>query len=313
MSRKRIDFMVYRWTKPVGALLFAATVAAGFSGSAYSAPSTSMGKVDTPKPIDLKDLFTVLASELAKELTKAVGDEKSMSSQQSQDAMLSDMMAAGYFVKARYLSPGKRDPFTPLTPVRLDEKVASLGREVSGEKVPRKPQELKKFGDELKTLKNVPYEIYRKIANINPALYANLERHARMFQEKKELLKMSYQDYGNVVGNYRRLIDEANKLEKEIPKTALQTDLASLMFTGVIWSGSDGAALIETSDNLGHIARKGTLIGKSFGVVDSIADQKIVIMERERDYLGSLSSNFKKLDIFKISSKDTTKEKEEKS
>jgi hypothetical protein len=312
--------MSHRGIARLGALLFAATIMAGFAGAADAAPPEKADAADASKPIDLKDVFKALASEFAKELAKIALEEKAASSQPSQDTLLPDMLSAGYFVRASYLSPEKRDPFVPLEPFRLEEKVAALDKEPGDKKAPQKPREPKKFGDELKALKTIPHEVYRKIEKLDPGLHAKLERHARMFREKQELLKMSYRDYMSVVGDYKRLIEEANRRARDIPKTALQTNLASLRFTGAIWSGSEGAALIELPDKLGHTVRKGTPIGPNFGVVDSIGDRKIVIAERERDYLGNVSSEFKKLDIFKASSKkdaagDTTaeKEKEEKS
>jgi Tfp pilus assembly protein PilP len=74
----------------------------------------------------------------------------------------------------------------------------------------------------------------------------------------------------------------------EIILTPLQTDYKELVLSGFIWSPEENMALIETLDSKGHSVMAGTVIGPKFGVVESVDQEKVVVIERVRDYLGNI-------------------------
>ncbi len=49
-------------------------------------------------------------------------------------------------------------------------------------------------------------------------------------------------------------------------------------------------ALIETPDTKGHSVRVGTFVGPEYGVVQSIDEERIVVLEKFRKYDGQVIS-----------------------
>ena len=166
----------------------------------------------------------------------------------------------------------KRDPFVPLVIVSEDEE----------------EQELILAEGDLEVLKGIPFELYQKIKEIDPMLFQDLEFYAKLFSDKKDLEALTRDDYINEVDNYKNLIEKANSLALELIITPLQTEYKELTLAGFVWSGEDNMALVETGDKKGHSVREGTIIGPKFGIVESVDQEKVVVIERVRDYLGNI-------------------------
>ncbi len=90
--------------------------------------------------------------------------------------------------------------------------------------------------------------------------------------------------------DYIRAKGRANELGDKDARTPLQTDMENLKMAGVIWDGSQIAALVETPDSHGHTIKVGSLLGPNYGVVESVDQEKIVIIERVRDFEGNIIS-----------------------
>ena len=168
----------------------------------------------------------------------------------------------------------KRDPFVPLIVLEKD-------------KPKEDEQDLTVVGD-LDVLQEIPFELYQKIKEMDPMLYQDLEFYAKLFNDKNDLNALSRDDYINEIDNYKNLIEKANSLALEIILTPLQTDYTKLVLSGFIWSAEDNMALIETPDSKGHSVMEGTVIGPKFGIVESVDQEKVVVIERVRDYLGNI-------------------------
>jgi len=169
----------------------------------------------------------------------------------------------------------KRDPFVPLVIVTEDEE----------------DQEVTIAESDLDALPEIPFELYQRIKEMDPMLYQDLEFYAKLFNDKKDLELLSRDDYLNEVENYKELIEKANGMTLELIITPLQIDYSKLALAGFVWSGEDNMALVETSDEKGHSVKEGTLIGPKFGIVESVGEEKVVVLERVRDYLGNIISN----------------------
>ncbi|MEK9630232.1 MAG: pilus assembly protein PilP, partial [Nitrospinota bacterium] len=71
-------------------------------------------------------------------------------------------------------------------------------------------------------------------------------------------------------------------------KTPLQAEYENLKLTGIISKDTKTLALVETADHKGHVVDKGDLIGPRFGFVDEVQPEKIIVIEKSRDYLGNI-------------------------
>ena len=180
---------------------------------------------------------------------------------------------AGEGNSGRPMLARKRDPFFPLV-------VIPEGDE--------EEQDLVLAEGDMEVLKGIPFELYQKIKEIDPMLYQDLEFYAKLFSDKKDLEELTSDDYLNEVDNYKNLIEKANALALELIITPLQTDYKDLVLSGFVWSGEDNIALVETADKKGHSVREGTIIGPKFGIVESVDQEKVVVVERVRDYLGNI-------------------------
>lgn len=212
---------------------------------------------------------------------------------------------------ARYLFAQGRDPFNPLSRMKSEIGKAAFARLLSqeeeeerrekGRKQATKKEEKSKmprFGSELKSLRAIPLEVYNNLKRNNKDLHQSLEHYAFLFKDKKELMAVEDKDYLDAVANYKELIEKVNKMKGEIIlPSPLQVPYESLKASGVIWSDKQPMALLETSDNLGYTVRKGSLVGPAYGVVESIDQNKIIVVERDRDYLGNTLSKTKAIEF----------------
>jgi Tfp pilus assembly protein PilP len=189
----------------------------------------------------------------------------------------------------RFVFVRLRDPFTPL----VDPKEGLIQPKEKDES----EMEFRKFADELKNLPQIPMEVYRNIKNTNPRLYADLEQFGGLFRQETKVAQMAESEYVDTVNKYKGLIQKANETQPSMVLTRIQTKYESLKLVGVIWKNSETIALVETEGNKGHSVKEGDLLGPNFGVVETIDNNQMLILEQSRDYLGNILSNKKQLEI----------------
>jgi type IV pilus assembly protein PilP len=63
--------------------------------------------------------------------------------------------------------------------------------------------------------------------------------------------------------------------------------LTELTLIGVVWGGYGYTAMVQTPDGKGYSIRRGTRIGPNNGVVNSITERGIVVLERFTDVYGN--------------------------
>jgi Tfp pilus assembly protein PilP len=189
----------------------------------------------------------------------------------------------------RFLFIRMRDPFVPLVDPKqgliqlVDEDESEL--------------EFRKFADELKSLPQIPMEVFRNIKSSDPRLYADLEHFGGLFSQETKIASMNEDDYLNTVKKYKTLINKANDTKPGMIVTPIQTEYEGIKLVGVIWKNNETIALVETDGNKGHSVKEGDLLGPNFGVVEKISNNQLLILEQSRDYLGNILSNKKQLEI----------------
>ncbi|VAX30801.1 hypothetical protein MNBD_NITROSPINAE05-1425 [hydrothermal vent metagenome] len=189
----------------------------------------------------------------------------------------------------RFLFVRMRDPFVPLVDPKLgliqpvDEDESEL--------------EFRKFSDELKSLPQIPMEVFRNIKSTDPRLYADLEHFGGLFSQETKIASMGEDDYLDTVTKYKSLINKANDTQPGMIVTPIQTEYESIKLVGIIWKNNETIALVETDGKKGHSVKEGDLLGPNFGVVEKIDNNQLLILEQSRDYLGNILSNKKQLEI----------------
>ncbi|PIP72953.1 MAG: hypothetical protein COW89_03655, partial [Nitrospinae bacterium CG22_combo_CG10-13_8_21_14_all_47_10] len=86
------------------------------------------------------------------------------------------------------------------------------------------------------------------------------------------------------VEKYKSILNSAGEIE--ISKTPLQEDYQLIKLKGIVSIKKERVALFETLEQTGFSARKGDLIGPFFGQIDDIQPEKVIIIEKSRNYLG---------------------------
>ena len=75
----------------------------------------------------------------------------------------------------------------------------------------------------------------------------------------------------------------------EIPRTPLQRyDIDGYSLTGIIWGIQRPRALVEDPEGVGHVMEIGTYIGKNWGKVTSIEENRVIITEEYTTIEGEL-------------------------
>jgi len=193
----------------------------------------------------------------------------------------------------RYMFSEKRDPFKPLVAPEPEEKEKkgpagpSTGQQAGG---PGKPDDaaIKVMETTLGGLPAIPFELYERIKESNPRLYSDLEYYGALFKNKIGLSGMKASELKEEVAQYNKLIAKAKEEIEQLVQTPLQADLNQLTLAGVMWDQQETVGLIETSDAKGHTIRVGSFVGPDFGVVQSIDEERVVILERLRKYDGKI-------------------------
>ncbi len=176
----------------------------------------------------------------------------------------------------RYLLVRLRDPFKPLFtdngPVQ-NEETAPLSS-------------ARQFGNELESIPPISLYVMDRIERKRPELFRKMKYYERIFNNREDLMAMNDDEYADVIEAYRTVLEKAN--ETKVSKTPLQSEYENLRLTGVISKNAKILALIETADNKGHVVSAGDLIGPKFGSVDEVQPEKIIVIEKSRDYLGNI-------------------------
>ncbi len=193
----------------------------------------------------------------------------------------------------RHLFSENRDPFAPLI---VPEKDKPAKRRRPAKPAPgQKPGPQQPDGETIKVLEAtigglpaIPFELYQRIKESNPRLYSDLEYYGALFKNKIGLSGMKPSELKEEVAQYKKLIAKAREEVEMLVQTPLQSSLSSLTFAGVIWDEKETIGLIETPDTKGHTIRVGAFLGPNFGVVQSIDEERVVVLERLRKYDGKI-------------------------
>ncbi len=195
-----------------------------------------------------------------------------------------DLLKENFPPGGRYIALRKRDPFMPL--VTND---GVIQEELLSRKEP--VQEFKKERGKLIDMPLIPLEIYNKIEKEDPNMLADLKYYAELFNDEAELKSMDEEEYNETVATYRGLLLQAKSMGENIIRTDLQVAYDKLKFVGMISKKDMRIALIETEGRKGHSAKAGTLMGPNLGVVEVVREDRIIVIERYRDYLGEVLAN----------------------
>jgi hypothetical protein len=191
----------------------------------------------------------------------------------------------------RYLLIGKRDPFRPL--VNKAGLIALLnGKQESATRA---------FGNELSDIPPIALLIFAKIEDQYPRLYKKLRQFERLFNNREELEEMEDEEYGETLGNYRDALERASDIAMD--ESPLQVEYSSLKMTGILRKKVDVVAMFEVGKT-GYAVREGDRIGPSFGYVDEIQDEQIIVVEKFRDYLGNILTNQKVIEFYQGTSNE---------
>jgi len=169
-----------------------------------------------------------------------------------------------------------RDPFKPL----YTDKGPVQGPEDAPLAAPRQ------FGNELESIPPIALYVMRKIEKKRPELFRKMKHYERLFNSQEDLEAMNDDEYADAVEAYRTVLEKAG--ETKVSKTPLQSEYKNLRLTGTISKDSRTLALIETQDHKGYSVVKGDLIGPKFGSVEEIQSERIIVIEKSRDYLGNI-------------------------
>jgi len=86
-------------------------------------------------------------------------------------------------------------------------------------------------------------------------------------------------------------VQEPVKPKGRVPRTPLQRyDLSQLKLVAILVGGKGGRAMVEDSEGKGYIIKKGTYVGKNYGRVKAILPDRVIIVERYRDYTGKIKT-----------------------
>ena len=196
-----------------------------------------------------------------------------------------DSLKANFSPGERYFLLGKRDPFIPLvSPVKKDSK------RVSRKRSPLKKKRSNRFVAPTK-MPLIPIKVFEKVKVKHPKMADQLNDFASIFNDELALRKLSKKEYKKKVSGYRSLLSEVLGMREDMFKlTKLQTGFDKMKFVGTLRKEGITVALVQTEGQMGHTVKVGTLIGPNLGIVKTVDENKIVILERYRNYLGEILS-----------------------
>jgi len=188
----------------------------------------------------------------------------------------------------RYLFSDKRDPFAPLVGLEKEEPPPPPVKVDQGAVAQQNSLEI--LGQEIEAIPGIPYEIYQRVKEADPRLYADLEYYGSLFKNRNTLAKMKPEDLKEEIEQYTSLIRRANEEVGQLVVTPLQASLNELKLAGIIWDEKETIGLIETPDSKGHAVRVGSFLGPNYGLIESINEERVVILEKFRNYDGKVIS-----------------------
>ena len=205
-----------------------------------------------------------------------------------------DSIKANFPPGERYFSLEKRDPFVPL--VGSNKKGF---KKVYSQPSPSKKKRLIKL-DKPSKMPLIPIKVYEKIKAEYPRMADRLNDFSSIFNDQSSLRKMSKKEYKKKVSRYRSLLSEVLVMqEKMFIRTELQTEFDKMKFVGTLRKEGTTVALVQTEGQRGHTVKVGTLIGPNLGIVKTINEKKVVILERYRNYLGEFLSRVRNIEFKK--------------
>ena len=146
----------------------------------------------------------------------------------------------------------------------------------------------------------IPLKVYEKVKEEYPRMADQLNDFASIFNDQSALRKLSKKEYRKKVSRYRSLLSEVLDMqEKKFIRTELQTDFDKMKFVGTLRKEGTTVALVQTEGQRGHTVKVGTLIGPNLGIVKTVDEKKIVILERYRNYLGEILSRVRNIEFKK--------------
>ena len=78
---------------------------------------------------------------------------------------------------------------------------------------------------------------------------------------------------------------------EKIPITPLQQyDLSQLQLVAIMVGKGEGRAMVEDAEGKGYIVEKGVYVGRNFGKVKAVMQDRLVIEERYKDYMGQVKT-----------------------
>ena len=164
-------------------------------------------------------------------------------------------------------------------------------------KEPETNSKVRKFGGELADTPLISLYLMNKIKGKRPELFKKLKYYERLFNSRKDLKEMDDDKYADIVEEYRKVLGQANKTK--VSKTPLQTEYKKLRLTGIISKNKKFFALVETSDQKGYVVDEGKLIGPMFGFVQEVQPERIIVIEKYRNYLGNILTKQRTLEFEK--------------
>ena len=185
----------------------------------------------------------------------------------------------------RYELIGRRDPFRPLV---KKEGLVSLSDE-------GKKSKARLFGEELIDIPPMALPVFAEIRDQYPKLYRSLKHYERLINNRETLEGMADDEYAELIENYRTVLEKAAGIKME--ESPLQVKFESLRMTGIIRKKSEAVAMFETGST-GYAVRKGDKIGPSFGYVDEVQAEQVIVVEKFRDYLGNILTNQKVIGFY---------------
>jgi hypothetical protein len=207
-----------------------------------------------------------------------------------------DSIKANFPPGERYFLLGKRDPFVPLAGPNK-----KAFKRVSSQPSPSK----KKRSNGLEApsgMPLIPIKVYEKVKAEYPRTADQLNDFASIFNDDSALRKMSNKEYKKKVSRYRSLLSEVLVMqEKMFIRTELQTEFDKMTFVGTLRKEGTTVALVQTEGQRGHTVKVGTLIGPNLGIVKTVDEKKIVVLERYRNYLGEILSQPRNIEFKKNS------------
>ena len=209
-------------------------------------------------------------------------------SAQSENLKL-DSLKANFSPGERYFLLGERDPFVPL----------KSSKRVSSKRAPSKKKKSNRFKAPSK-MPLIPIKVFEKIKAEYPRMADQLNDFASIFNDELALRKLSKKAYKKKVSSYRSLLSEVLGMRGEMfISTELQTGFDKMKFVGTLKKEGTTLALVQTEGQRGHTVKVGTLIGPNLGIVKTVNENKIVILERYRNYLGEILSRPRNIEFKK--------------